>query len=649
MENEVDFHTDEDILIVDDLETNIKFLTTKLNNVGYHVRTASNGEMALQRVQTKLPALILLDIIMPGFDGFEVCKRLKADNRTCDIPVIFITAVNDNSSKIEGFRLGAVDYITKPFIIEEVISRISVHFKLRLTQIELKNQNTKLLNEIAERIRLGESLYLNQFAIDHMSDAAYWATPDGKIKYVNDAACRLHDYTREEMLQMSIFDIAVSDRAQKWTDFSEILKREGMMSFESFHKTRTGKLVPVEVHVNYLTFGGNEYNCGFVHDITERKKAEESLRETKNYLESLFDYANAPIIVWNNNLEITKFNKAFELLSGRKESDILGQKVEILFPSATREQSIEYIKKASTGERWEVVEIDILHVDGTVNTLLWNSAAISSANSKNIIATIAQGQSITKRKQAERALRESEKQLRELNATKDKFFSIIAHDLKSPFNSIIGFSNLLAEQMKEKNYEGIEKYAEIIQHSAMKALDLLLNLLEWSRSQTGRMEFHPEFCELVSNIKEVTELLNDAAHQKSITISRHLPHNLPVFADTAMISTILRNLISNAIKFTPSGGTIDIYATSDRNNVEIKVSDNGVGMDEKIINRLFKIEENVTSIGTANEKGTGLGLILCHEFVEKHGGKIWVESKPGKGSAFYFTLPMRRYDEVNFL
>jgi len=366
-------------------------------------------------------------------------------------------------------------------------------------------------------------------------------------------------------------------------------------------------------------------------------------------LESLFDYANAPIIVWNNNLEITKFNKAFELLSGRKESDILGQKVEILFPSATREQSIEYIKKASTGKRWEVVEIDILHVDGTVNTLLWNSAAISSANSKNIIATIAQGQSITKRKQAERALRESEKQLRELNATKDKFFSIIAHDLKSPFNSIIGFSNLLAEQMKEKNYEGIEKYAEIIQHSAMKALDLLLNLLEWSRSQTGRMEFHPEFCELVSNIKEVTELLNDAAHQKSITISRHLPHNLPVFADTAMISTILRNLISNAIKFTPSGGTIDIYATSDRNNVEIKVSDNGVGMDEKIINRLFKIEENVTSIGTANEKGTGLGLILCHEFVEKHGGKIWVESKPGKGSAFYFTLPMRRYDEVNFL
>ncbi|NWJ52999.1 MAG: PAS domain S-box protein [Bacteroidetes bacterium] len=648
MKNEVDSHT-EDILIVDDLETNIKFLTTKLNNVGYHVRTASNGEMALQCVQTKLPALILLDIIMPGFDGFEVCKRLKADNRTCDIPVIFITAVNDNSSKIEGFRLGAVDYITKPFIIEEVISRISVHFKLRLTQIELKNQNTKLLNEIAERIRLGESLYLNQFAIDHMSDAAYWATPDGKIKYVNDAACRLHDYTREEMLQMSISDIAVSDRAQKWTDFSKRLKDEGMMSFESFHKTRTGKLVPVEVHVNYLTFGGNEYNCGFVHDITERKKAEESLRETKNYLESLFDYANAPIIVWDNNLEITKFNKAFELLSGRKESDILGQKVEILFPSATREQSIEYIKKASTGERWEVVEIDILHVDGTVNTLLWNSAAIYSANSKNIIATIAQGQSITKRKQAERALRESEKQLRELNATKDKFFSIIAHDLKSPFNSIIGFSNLLAEQMKEKNYEGTEKYAEIIQHSAMKALDLLLNLLEWSRSQTGRMEFHPEFCELVSNIKEVTELLNDAAHQKSITISRHLPHNLPIFADTAMISTILRNLISNAIKFTPSGGTIDIYATSDRNNVEIKVSDNGVGMDEKIINRLFKIEENITSTGTANEKGTGLGLILCHEFVEKHGGKIWVESKPGKGSTFYFTLPMRRYDEVNFL
>jgi len=257
----------------------------------------------------------------------------------------------------------------------------------------------------------------------------------------------------------------------------------------------------------------------------------------------------------------------------------------------------------------------------------------------SILSLIGTIQDITERKQIDEDLIRLNQQLKELNATKDKFFSIIAHDLKSPFNSIIGFSELLTEQIQATDYIGIEQYAVIINKSAQRAMDLLINLLEWSLLQTEKMVFNPEYVEIVSMINEAIELLDDAAQQKSITISRELPHNLPAFADKAMVSTIMRNLISNAIKFTPTGGTIRVDAISDKKQVEISISDNGVGMNEETHVKLFKMEENISTKGTSNEKGSGLGLILCKEFVEKHGGKIWVTSKPGKGSSFHFTLP----------
>lgn len=240
---------------------------------------------------------------------------------------------------------------------------------------------------------------------------------------------------------------------------------------------------------------------------------------------------------------------------------------------------------------------------------------------------------------AQISLRQSEALLRELNATKDKFFTIIAHDLKNPFSAIVGFSNILTDQISKKNYEGIEEYAEIIKNSAERAMSLISNLLQWSRSQTGRMEYTPESFDIVTLVNEITELSNDSARQKSITITCELPARATVFADKAMMSTILRNLVSNAIKFTNSGGRIIISALQKRNELMVSVCDNGVGIKKDDINKLFRIDENYSTRGTQKETGTGLGLILCKEFILKHGGKIWVESEPGKGSTFYFTIP----------
>ncbi len=244
-------------------------------------------------------------------------------------------------------------------------------------------------------------------------------------------------------------------------------------------------------------------------------------------------------------------------------------------------------------------------------------------------------------------LNESEIKLRELNASKDKFFSIIAHDLKSPFNSVTSICNLLVEQIKNKNIEGIDKYANFVIKSSNKAMDLLQNLMEWSLSQTGRMEFNPEYFDVVSRINQIIQFYADIAGQKSITIKNILPHKASVFADKEMISTVLRNLISNAIKFTMPGGNIVISATEKQNEIIFSVSDDGVGISESSIEKLFRIDQTYSTTGTYKETGTGLGLILCKEFVEKHNGKIWVESEEKKGSIFYFTLPYTAKPEEN--
>jgi PAS domain S-box-containing protein len=272
--------------------------------------------------------------------------------------------------------------------------------------------------------------------------------------------------------------------------------------------------------------------------------------------------------------------------------------------------------------------------------VFWCSASVSMIEHYQFGSVwISLHQDITKAKEAELALKENEAMLRDLNTTKDKFFSIIAHDLKSPFNAIIGFSDLLKEQVKQNDYEGIEEFAEIIQNSATRAMELLENLLEWSRIQTGRMRFNPEKIDLVAQIQETTYLLHDAALQKGIGIAMDLPEHLYLMVDARMLSSILRNLLTNAIKFTRVCGRIVIEVRQLPNEVLVVVKDNGVGISKEMIQKLFRLDETFSTVGTNKEKGTGLGLKLVKEFIEKHGGHLKVESTPGEGSTFSFTLP----------
>lgn len=239
-------------------------------------------------------------------------------------------------------------------------------------------------------------------------------------------------------------------------------------------------------------------------------------------------------------------------------------------------------------------------------------------------------------------INEKNKALEELNATKDKFFSIISHDLKGPLNSLTSFSNLLINHISHMSKDEIQMLAKDLDKSVKGLFNLLENLLEWSRSQSGNIELKPETLDLINLIDQTKSLLSKTAENKNIKIITPEFSNLVVYGDRNSINTILRNLISNALKFTLNGGEVKVEVSETQNMALISVIDNGVGMSPQVLNKLFRIDQKHSTKGTANEKGTGLGLILCKEFAEKNGGTISVESKEGQGSKFTFSLPKAR-------
>jgi signal transduction histidine kinase len=241
----------------------------------------------------------------------------------------------------------------------------------------------------------------------------------------------------------------------------------------------------------------------------------------------------------------------------------------------------------------------------------------------------------------EQSLQENATEYLQLNNDKDRFISILGHDLRSPFNGLLGLSGLLKQNIRKLDIDEIEIFVNYINSSAQNTYNLLDNILIWGRSVADRIPFAPQKLSLTDIFNDVIEILNVNAFAKNITINYSAADEITIFADINMLKTVMRNLVSNAIKFSNKNGAICISTEQTRSTITISVSDNGIGIDPEVIKKLFDISQIHTTPGTADEEGTGLGLLICKGFVEKHGGKIWVESIPGKGSRFYFTLPRK--------
>jgi len=332
-----------------------------------------------------------------------------------------------------------------------------------------------------------------------------------------------------------------------------------------------------------------------------------------------------------NDFIYIEVNKAFYHQTGLTQ--VTGKKISEILPNHKRENKELfklYIRVSQTGKS-EKIETFVPELGK------WFYLSVFSIKKDHFFVIF---NNITNRKQNELQLINHEKQLETLNETKDKLISIIAHDLRNPFNSIIGFSELLIEEVEHFEIEKIKRFSKIINTSSVNTLNLLDNLLHWAKTQTNQLNFSPEKIEISSIINEVLKTLESTAKFKNISLNYYQKNpNLVVHADLNMLKTILRNLISNSLKFTKSEGFIHIYTKNINNQVEIVIEDNGIGMNEATRANLFKIHKDST-LGTANEKGSGLGLLLCKELIEKHKGEIFIESEEGKGTTFKFTLPI---------
>ena len=344
------------------------------------------------------------------------------------------------------------------------------------------------------------------------------------------------------------------------------------------------------------------------------------------------------IFVKDDQSKLILVNNSFCDLFGLPRKDIIGKTLAEHVSDEERESFLK-IDKEVIANGVENISEETLTLRGGEQQIISTrkSRFVDKSNNKYIIGAI---RDITEGKRAENALLESEKQLRELNETKDKLFAIIGHDLRSPFNNILSLTELLRGDENNANSESLELYLNMIDSTSKSTLKLLENLLEWSRSQTGQTDFKFEKINVTTLILEVQDYAQNIAQTKNIIIKEPKLQAQEIFSDSKLLRTILRNLLSNAIKFTKSGGEIVISVFQKKNIIEFVVSDTGVGMSNQVREKLFNIATNISLPGTANEKGSGFGLVLCKEFVEKLGGKIWVESKLGKGSDFKFTLPI---------
>lgn len=450
-----------------------------------------------------------------------------------------------------------------------------------------------------------------------------------KIIKVNNAWESTLGFTSEELIGKSYTDFVHPDD-QKMTEEAahELMKKGRLLNFVNRYRCKDGSYKFIEwscINVNDGTFYSS------ARDITERKQKEQALKESEDRFRSIFEMANAGIFFADQNGQMMMVNKAFEDMVEYSAKELFNMDFGQLTHPDDMDRENELIKELIFNEIKQY-RIEKRYVSKTGN-IIWADLAVTDIHDEygKPGAYVGVAKNISERKKHEH-------QLKEMITSKDKFFSIISHDLRNQFASLQGLTQLL----KEKDYSKSEKnrFIELLNLSSKSGLALLEDLLKWSRSQINKLELVPEKINLQEMLTDVGLVVQNQATLKQVDVINAVNDAVVITADRHMISTVLRNLINNAIKFTPSGGRIVVSAKTISMVDIISVRDNGVGMTQDIVDKIFRIDAKHSTPGTEKEIGTGLGLILCKEFVDKHGGEIIVKSEPGKGSEFIIKLPV---------
>ena len=514
----------------------------------------------------------------------------------------------------------------------------------------LSLQNTKIkAREIAGRLTSDLKESENRYrTLIEWTPQAVAVHRNGELIYVNPAALKAIGATsKDDIIGKNFLDLVHPDDKK---DLLEGMRRVASGGIDEHRVLRRffrldGKIIYVELNATLIIYDGKPSIYATMQDVTDRKHAEDELHKSKEQFSNLV--ATIPVGVYYLRTSANG-TQSFEYVSPNmsKILDVSSDDILTVFHAAfepIHPDDIESLVKLND-ERfqnpkpfyWEGRAI----VKGEIK---WLSLASTPATQKNgDVLWSGIMVDITDRKLGDQLIKTKNEELIKANAEKDKFFSIIAHDLRSPFNGFLGLTQLMSEELTNLSTEDIQKIVDTMRSSATNLYRLIENLLHWASMKQGVIPFHPEIINLLHAFNESDTTVLEHAGEKSIEVSSNIPDDLEVCADTNMLQMVIRNLVSNAVKFTPRGGKITFSARiSEDKSVEISIKDTGIGMSKIIVDNLFVINEQTNRKGTDGEASTGLGLLLCKEFIEKHGGKIWVESEEGKGSAFYFSLPAK--------
>ena len=402
-----------------------------------------------------------------------------------------------------------------------------------------------------------------------------------------------------------------------------------------------------EFSVSKFEYNTKTYLVAICRDVTERKRVQQAIRESEEKYRSLTENIDDFLFTYERTgrrLRPVFYTSSVEKVTGYTQTDFLSDSK--LFLKIVHPDDFNLVKNKLKGlvrskiQQSEEFEFRIINKHGNV---VWIRNKINTIRGLDSRINRMYGlvSDITLRKKAEDDLKKSTENLVKLNETKDRFISIVSHDLRTPFSSILGFTDLLLNDT-DLNEDEKKQYIRFIQESSKSMLSLVNSLLDWTRLQTGRIRFEPDRADVKTIIESALRALSGAAFQKNIDIVSEVNEDIFVFVDKNLTAQVFNNLISNAIKFTNKGGRIVVSAkpADHIRFIEFSVKDNGIGIKQANVEKLFGIDTKFTSEGTSGEKGSGLGLSLVNEIVQKHGGKIWVESEFGKGSEFKFLLPI---------
>ena len=462
----------------------------------------------------------------------------------------------------------------------------------------------------------------------------------GNITFWNEAAAAALGYSEDEVMGKNLHRIIVPHRYLSAHDKAfALFQKSGRGNVidrtqELFAIHKSGSEFPIELSLSAFHFGGEWCSIGIVHDITLRRTAEAELRKLSQAVEQ----SPVSIVITDLKGEIEYANPKAVESTGYSKEELKGQNPRVLKSGETADSEYKGLWDAiSSGKEWQ----GLFHNKRKDGSFYWESATISPVMDLGgeIVSYVAVKEDITERKKNQDELALSEARLKEANATKDKLFSIIAHDLRGPIGNFIPIIEVLTDEDYDLTNENRNKLLAELKRASITTLGLLENLLSWSVSQSKKFGFVSIDLSVRELIHRNVSLFTTGANQKSITILEKVEGELSAFADLHAIDLVVRNLISNALKFTPNGGVITISARDTGEQIEIEIADTGVGMNQLTAENLLKSKIIQSTPGTNRERGSGLGLVLCKDFVVRNGGQIRVESELGKGSKFIFALP----------